>query len=131
MDIKFLRIGRWRVRFVFAIDGYDIDEIVEMLSDLDASDDIIDDAYRLMSNGNDNTGFTYTDGDRHKAIVVIGKSSSDEEFINTLIHEINHLAVAIALGVGVDLESETPAYLSGNLAFELAEYLCNLGCRLI
>ena len=131
MDTKFLRIGRWKIQFVFAIDGYDIDTIIRLLSNLDASDDIIDDAYRLMSKRHDNTGFTYTDGDKHNALVVIGKASSDEEFINTLIHEIHHLAVAIALGVGVDLESETPAYLSGNLAFELAEYLCTLGCRLV
>jgi len=131
MDIKSLIIGRWKVKFVFAHDGYDIEDIIWMLYDIGANGEIIDDAYMLMKKGNVNTGFTYTDGKSHKAIVVIGNASSGEEFINTTIHEIHHLAVAIAIGLGVDLEAETPAYIAGDLAYDLAEYICNLGCRLI
>ncbi len=38
------------------------------------------------------------------------------------------LAVAIASELGIDLESETPAYLAGDSARALAEVVCVLGC---
>ena len=63
-----------------------------------------------------------------KALVVIGPTSSGKEFVDTLTHEIHHVAVAIAKSLGVDLEGETPAYLSGDSARELAGIVCELGC---
>lgn len=42
--------------------------------------------------------------------------------------EIPHLAVAIAKSLGVNLEGETPAYISGDSARELAGIVCELGC---
>lgn len=34
-----------------------------------------------------------------------------------------------AEGLGIDLESETPAYIAGDSARELADVVCNFGCR--
>ena len=76
-----------------------------------------------------NTGFTFTDQDSHCAVVVIGPTASGEEFIDTLSHEIHHLAVAIASSLGIDLEGETPAYLVGDMTRELAKTICEFGCR--
>lgn len=63
-----------------------------------------------------------------KALVVIGPTTSGKEFQDSLIHEIHHLAVAIAKSLGVNLEGETPAYISGDSARELAGIVCELGC---
>jgi len=73
-------------------------------------------------------GFTYSNGIVFRAVVCIGPTSSGAEFQNTLVHEIHHLAVAIASGIGVDLESETPAYLAGDTMREFADVVCHLGC---
>lgn len=48
---------------------------------------------------------------------------------NTLTHEIHHLAVAIARELGIDLESETPAYIAGDTMREFADVVCRLGCE--
>ena len=115
--------------FLFEVYNYDIDEVLSYLKKAGASQKITSQAYALMREGNPNTGFTYTDARNMYALVVTGPVDSGEEFIDTLVHEIHHLAVAIAANLGVDLEGETPAYLSGDAARELASVICELGCH--
>lgn len=131
MEEKCLYIGRWTVCFIFALDGYDEERILNILSEAGGNDAVLEQASELMSSRKLNTAFTYTNVDYMIAIIAIGPVSSRDEFIDSLIHEIHHLAVAIASNVGVDLEGEAPAYLSGDLARDMAEYICNLGCRLV
>lgn len=63
-----------------------------------------------------------------EALVVIGPTTSSAEFLDTLTHEIHHLAVVVANSLGIDLESETPAYISGDSTRALADVVCRLGC---
>ena len=130
-DVKhrLLKIGSWDANFFFFTDGYDVEGVLDFLKDNGATEYILEDAYMLMSSGKDDTGFTFTVPNEHFAVICIGPTSSGEEFINTLVHEIHHLAVAIADELGIDLESETPAYISGGLALEFADLICRLGCK--
>lgn len=124
-----LYIGRWSVEFYFAEEGYDMDVILDRLYDFGAPASIMRQAMDLMESGKDNTGFTFTNPYEHCALIAIGPSSEGSEFINTLVHEVHHLAVAIASELGVDLEGETPAYIAGDSALALAETICELGCK--
>lgn len=141
---RVLRIGRWVVDFIFAHRGYDIDGILACLYDCGASGRILRKAEGLMlgcemeyaSDGPDglmyefglNQGFTFSNAKRERAVVVIGPTTSGAEFLDTVTHEIHHLAVAIANHLGFDLTSESPAYLSGDTMRELADIVCRLGC---
>lgn len=128
-DIKrYLKIGRWRVDFLFCTEGYDSEEILSLLSYMEASEEVLDMTQFLVEEDALNTGFTYSNPNIYRALVVIGPVSSSEEFLNTFTHEIHHLAVAIASNLGFDIEGETPAYLSGDLAMSLAKVICELGC---
>lgn len=128
MIYRDLYIGRWHVCFIFAPDGYDDNAILDMLYDLDASDYILVKAGKKMREGRPNEGFTFSNREMKKALVVIGPTTSGAEFQDTLTHELHHLAVVIADSLGIDLESETPAYLSGDSARELSDIVCWLGC---
>lgn len=123
-----LAIGRWRVEFYFAPDGYEVDELLDRLYDLGASAGILREAMTLMESGKPNTGFTFPNPYDYEAMVVVGPTTSGDEFTNTLVHEVHHLAVAIASELGVDLEGETPAYIAGDSARDLASVICRLGC---
>ena len=125
---RVLYLGRWTVDFLFAEKEYDIEEVLTFLYDMDADGYIMDECIDLMMRQAENTGFTYSDPMTHRALVVIGPTSSSEEFLNTLIHEIHHLAVSVAKDLGVDLEKETPAYIAGDAAMSLASIVCKLGC---
>lgn len=142
---RVLRIGRWVVDFIFAHRGYDIDGILACLYDCGASGRVMQKAEDLMSgcemdyasdgpNGlmyecGLNQGFTFSNAELERAVVVIGPTVSGAEFQNTLVHEIYHLAVAIGAHLGFDLRGEGPAYLSGGTMLELADIVCHLGCE--
>ena len=125
---KKLKIGRWVVHFLFAPDGYNTEEGLTYLYNADASDYILVKACHILEDNEDNTGFTFTNQDMREAVVVIGPTTSGEEFINTLSHEIHHVAVAIADSLGVALDSESPAYIMGDSMRDIAEVVCSLGC---
>lgn len=128
MIYRELYIGRWHVCFVFAPDGYDDNAILDILYDLDASDYLLVKAGKKMREGRPNEGFTFSNGEMKEALVVIGPTTSSAEFLDTLTHEIHHLAVVVANSLGIDLESETPAYISGDSTRALADVVCRLGC---
>lgn len=128
MIYRDLYIGRWHALFVFAPDGYDDNAILDILYDLDASDYILVKAEQKMREERPNEGFTFANSALLKALVVIGPTTSGGEFQNTLVHELHHLAVAVAGSLGVDLEGETPAYISGDSAREFSDIVCWLGC---
>ena len=126
---RIVNIGRWLVEFYFAEDGYDSDALLDRMYDFGASAKVMRQAMSLMESEDKNTGFTFSNPYERVAIVAVGPTTDGEEFINTLTHEIHHLAVAIAASLGIDLESETPAYVAGDSAMALAETICELGCR--
>ena len=133
---RVLRVGRWMVDFLFATDGYDIRGVLACLYDAGAPDDVLEEAEDLMLNCDYDCGFTYSrqydyryiNIRNHRAVVLIGPTSSGAEFLDTFVHELHHLAVAVAEELGVDLEGETPAYVSGDTARALADVVCKLGC---
>lgn len=125
---RVLRVGRWVVDFIFAEDGYDEEAVLGILYDIDASVDVMRRADKIMEGGDYNRGFTFANPALRRAIVVVGPSSSSEQFLNTFTHEVRHLADAIAKSLGVELDSEGPAYLTGDLAMSLARVVCHLGC---
>jgi hypothetical protein len=125
---RVLKIGRWVVDFLFATRRYDIEGVLACLCDAGAPDYIMDEAEELMESCEYDCGFTYTNQRKRRAVVLIGPTTSSDEFLNTVSHEARHLADAIAKSVGVELDSETPAYMTGDTIKALAEVICELGC---
>ena len=113
---------------MFAKKSYDIDGVLACLREIGADEEVLSEAYKLMEYCGFNCGFTFANPDNKRALVVIGPTSSGDEFINTFTHEIHHLAVAIADSLGYDLEGESPAYIAGDAAYSLASVVCSLGC---
>ena len=124
-----LRIGRWLVYFVFVTDDYDREAILSMLDAFGAPDEVLALAEDIMSSGYLNNGFTYSNAEVRRALVVTGPTSSGKEFLNSFSHEIRHLADGIANSIGFQLGSEGPAYMTGDTVMELAEVVCELGCE--
>lgn len=125
---RVLKIGRWVADFLFATSGYDIDGVLACLYECGASDYAIGQAEDLMMRCKYNCGFTFANPKPMRAVVVIGPTTSGDEFQDTFVHEVHHLAVAIADNLGLDLDGEGPAYLSGDTARDLAKVVCELGC---
>lgn len=128
MKHRALQIGRWVIDFFFAVDSFDEEVVFSALYDAHASYSMMHMVDKLMKSGKKNTGFTYTNAKIKQGVVLIGPTTDSKEFLSTLVHEIHHVAVAIAAELGVDLEGEVPAYISGDSALDLADLICKLGC---
>lgn len=126
-----VHINEWDVEYVITPHRYDSDAILESLRNARAPKRAMRSAMEIMG-GLEllNTGFTYVNVRRRRAVVVIGPVSSMQELIDTFIHETYHLAISITESYGYDLSGEVPAYLIGDLARELADVICTFGCDL-
>lgn len=125
---RVISVGRWVVDIVVSDKRYDIDGIVSLLYDIRIPKSIVNEAIDIMESENMDTGFICTNDKIMRAVIVVGNYSSGEEFLNTLSHEVHHLAVAIAKNVGVELDEELPAYINGDTIYDLASLVCEFGC---
>ncbi len=79
--------------------------------------------------GDKDVGFTYTDFSKKRSIVGIGKTSSKEQFFNTIVHEAKHVQSNICRYYKVKEDSEKAAYLIGYIVqkmYEVFKYMiCN------
>jgi len=126
---RVLKIGRWVVDFIFAEDGYDEEAVLGCLYDIDAPISVMQRADRIMDSMEYNRGFTCTNPSLRRAVVVVGPTTSGEEFINTLSHEIDHLSDSIAEYYGIKGRREGTSYLTGDTTMALAKVICRLGCH--
>ena len=123
-----LRLGRWLVYFLFVTDRYDKEMILSFLDTFGASDYVFKRAEKIMADGFLNRGFTFANPDMHRALVVTGPTSSGAEFLDSFTHELRHLADEIAKSIGIELDAEEPAYMTGDTVRDLADVVCRLGC---
>lgn len=125
---RVIAIGRWVIDFLFAPVRYDREAVFACLYELEAPRFILRRAWKIMEDDEPNKGFTYSNSRMRRAVVVIGPTTDSGEFLNTFTHELRHLADAIAKSIGYKLDSEGPAYLTGEAAMALATTICELGC---
>ena len=63
--------------------------------------------------GQKDSGFTYTDFKRKQSIVGIGKSTSNSQLLNTIVHEAKHIQSHICKYYHINESGEDAAYLIG------------------
>lgn len=76
--------------------------------------------------GKKNTGFTYTDFNRLKSVVGISRTTSQEQFFNTIVHEAKHVQSHICRYYNVDEDSEEAAYLIGYIIQQMHRVFTNM-----
>lgn len=109
VDLK----GDWAIVFAYDIEMLDLDKIVDWLEELDADDEDIRKACETIMKWN--TGFTYNNEKLRMSLVCIGRSTSVEEYMNTLSHEIDHVQEAVCSYYDIPLGTERAAYLQGDI----------------
>ena len=89
-------------------------------------------AEKVLKTGGYNVGLTYSSFEHRCSIVVIGLTTSADEFQNTFDHEKGHLAAHIKDACNLDAEGEEYQYLTGEVGqkmFKIAKrFLCD-DCR--
>ena len=124
--------GREMLLQYYAVDTYYTDEILEELELIGCSWSELVKAENLLRSNQYNIGITYSNFKHKCSIVVIGLTTSAEEFQNTFDHEKGHLAMHISSALKIKPYGEEYQYLTGEIGqsmFKIAKrFLCD-DCR--
>lgn len=113
--------GYWNVTVVYDVWPSDLSEVARLMRRVGASQKMIDEATENLSGWN--AGYTLTSMGWRESIVFIGRATSLREFLNTVIHEVDHVQAHVAEYYGVDLGTEQAAYLQGYIGGRLLEFI--------
>lgn len=124
------RADGWRVTCYFAVTHYEVEEIIQRLIEVGCEGENLQTAYDNLCSDSLNTGLCYSgDGE---SVLVISCASSPAQFLNSLVHELHHLASHIASALGYDQKGEEVCYIGGETAKQMypvaSKFLCE-HCR--
>ena len=105
----------------YRVTCYYTEEIIGLLKSIDCPKDKAREAYNNLVSCKLDTGVTYSNYKLRKSVMVISKTSSPEEFFNSLKHECRHLEDHIATAFKMPIGGEEVAYLAGYLGRMLYE----------
>lgn len=125
------RADGWKITCYYAVTHYGVEEILQTMERAGADDNSLDRAYENLSSGSLNTGLCYSsDGE---SVLVISCATSPAQFLNSLVHELHHLASHIASALGYDQKGEEACYIAGETAermYKVAnKFLCEHCCE--
>lgn len=108
----------WKVVVYYNVD-YDLFDVIDRdLRDNGADEYATDMMYRRMRYGSAKA-VTFSSLDRRVSIVLFNEHSSVEDYINSIVHEAEHMKQAMLDVYGVNDEGEPPAYTVGYLVMRM------------
>ena len=114
MIIDKFSIYNWEVTILYECTCKDIDYIIRILKDINCPNKYIKEALHNLQTCNLNIGLTYSNTNLQSSVIVVNKTSSFAQLINTIAHEYFHLICHISKILEIEDEEEL-AYLNGNL----------------
>lgn len=122
----------WRVRVYYAVTTYRTDDILKDFAEAGCRGIQLKRAYNSLKRNALDTGITYSNFTSRKTVMVISLTSSPAEFLNSWMHEMQHLCRHVAAAFGIDPYGEEAAYLAGDVGQRMfpaaRRFLCDC-CR--
>lgn len=111
----------WCITIYYTVDDDQKSEVIECLKKMGCDRKTLESIKSNLENAALDTGFTYSNFEQQKSILVVHKASSIGEFLNTFEHEKNHLEMHICEALDINPYSEEAAHFSGDLAQQILE----------
>lgn len=103
----------WNVMVCHVSNKEEAEEAIDLLISIGCKGNPLMEAYDHISSDKTNRGLTYTNVIERISVVIIGKATSDGEYINSISHELFHVVAHICKHLGIDMQGEEPCYLMG------------------
>ena len=114
MIIDKFSVYNWRITILYETTCDDIDFIIETLMDIKCPVKYINKALDNLQECKLNSGLTYSNTRLKSSVIIINKTSSFSQLINTIAHEYFHLICHISDVLEIK-DEEKLANLNGNL----------------
>lgn len=118
----------WLIHAYFAVDDYYTDDIMQHLWELGCDAEPARRAYENLSSGELNTGLCYSNYKLRETVMVIAKTSSADEFLNSLLHELTHFQSHVQKAYELEKTGEDVAYLVGDVVMLMYPKIQHLLC---
>lgn len=118
----------WDIRALFDVEARDLPYVSQCLREVHATPDILARVREIIRPDNYNYGITRSCATCRKTLIVIGRTTSIGELINSIAHEIRHLVDDIASVNGMALKGEEVGYLTGFVADKLTKGIKDRVC---
>ena len=118
----------WQVIVYYDVDYSLFGYIEEELKDYGASESLILEIYSMLSTG-EAKAVTFSNTNRHCSVVVFNPHKTRQDYINSLVHEAEHVKQAVLDAYGVDDEGEAPAYTIGYIVGQMYRGFYRLICN--
>ena len=128
MIIDKFSIYDWKITILYETTCDDIDFIIETLMDINCPKYYIERALDNLEECKLNSGLTYSNLKLESSVIIINKTSSFEQLINTIAHEYFHLISHISKILNIEDEEEL-ANLNGNLNMRSYKLVRRLECE--
>lgn len=112
--------GFWKVIVYYDVDYNFFDSIKWELMVADISKEGIEEVWDTMSTGNAKA-VTCNNVSRHISIVLFNHHTSEADYINSLVHEAEHVKQAMLQAYDVDDRGEPSAYTVGYIVMRMYE----------
>ena len=122
MIIDSFYIYNWKVTILYECSCEDIDFIIETLKNINCPNKYIKEAFNNLKSCSLNVGLTYSNTKQKSSVIVINKTSSFAQLINTIAHEYYHLICHIQKTLKIDNEEQL-AYLNGDLNMRSYQFI--------
>ena len=119
MIIDKFNILNWTVQVLYECTCEDIDFIIKTLKEIKCPNKFIKEALNNLDSCNLNIGLTYSNINLRSSVIVVSKTSSKAQLINTISHEYFHLIQHISKALKIEDEEEL-ANLNGELNMKSA-----------
>lgn len=123
----------WLVHIYYHVTCYWVDEIMDCLEGIGCPPDKLEESYRNLTACKLNTGLTYSNYRTQESVMVISRTSSPEEFSNSIMHEcrhlIDHLATVYKMPQGGEEVAYLAGYIGGKLFKDIQIFICNCNCH--
>lgn len=117
---KFDVNGYWEVVIYYNVDYHFFSIIAEEMIRYDANTSTIDGIYHTMSSGQAKA-VTYSNYKKHISLVIFNRHQTKADYINSIVHEAEHIKQAMLKAYMVEDKGEPPAYTVGYLVSRMYE----------
>lgn len=110
---------KWSVTCFIGYTVDDTDEICCALEGIGCNGHSLESAFRHLSLASNERGLTYSNVGKRESVVAVGASDNKGNLVNTIGHELLHVVAHICDHEEIEMQSEEPCYIMGELCEQL------------